>query len=203
MLKHCPKTTWGGKVYFVLHFQVTIHHGGKLGQQFKVGIRRQELKQRPWRGEAYRVTGSISGTATFLISGWHCPKWSVTINQFSSLKKCPHRHAHGPVWCRQFPIGKSLAIPLPQYVIWSWQSKLGIALRFMVVNYIVQRPRKWAVCIIIKEPQQIGYTDQTSGTPSYQLQSRPQSIDTTWWASSPKWHFLCFIWCAISKKILS
>lgn len=38
-----------GKFYFSLYFQVTAHHEGNPGTEFKVGTRKRKLKQWPWR----------------------------------------------------------------------------------------------------------------------------------------------------------
>jgi hypothetical protein len=51
VIKHWPKATWRRKG--LINLQVTVYHGGKLKQEFKAGVWKQELKQRPWRNTAY------------------------------------------------------------------------------------------------------------------------------------------------------
>ena len=43
-----PRSSWGGKGLFGLHFHTAVHHQRKSGLELKQ-VRKQELMQRPWR----------------------------------------------------------------------------------------------------------------------------------------------------------
>jgi hypothetical protein len=47
-----PRSSWGGKGLFTLHFHIAAHHWKKLGLELKQ-VREQELMQRPWRDVLY------------------------------------------------------------------------------------------------------------------------------------------------------
>ena len=42
-----PRSSWGGKGLFGLHFHTAVHHQRKSGLELKQ-VRKQELMQRPW-----------------------------------------------------------------------------------------------------------------------------------------------------------
>ena len=52
---HDQKVTWGGKCLFSLHFQTVVHHLRYSGLELKQ-VRKQELRQRPWRDVSYWLT---------------------------------------------------------------------------------------------------------------------------------------------------
>jgi hypothetical protein len=47
-----PRSSWGGKDLFSLHFHIAVHHWKKSGLELKQ-VRKQELMQRPWRDVPY------------------------------------------------------------------------------------------------------------------------------------------------------
>jgi hypothetical protein len=44
--------SWGGKGLFSLHFHIAVHHQRRSGLELKQ-VRKQELRQRPWRDVTY------------------------------------------------------------------------------------------------------------------------------------------------------
>jgi hypothetical protein len=51
-LKSWPRSSWGGKGLFSLHFHLAVHHWKKSGLELKQ-VREPELMQRPWRNVLY------------------------------------------------------------------------------------------------------------------------------------------------------
>ena len=47
-----PRSSWGGKGLFSLHFHIAVHHWKKSGLELKQ-VREQELMQRPWKDVLY------------------------------------------------------------------------------------------------------------------------------------------------------
>jgi hypothetical protein len=49
---HDQEASWGGKGLFSLHLLIAVHHQRKSGLELKQ-VRKQELRQRPWRDVLY------------------------------------------------------------------------------------------------------------------------------------------------------
>lgn len=78
--------------------QVTVHHRGKLRQEVKAEIWRQELQQKPWRDNAYCFAFSCLLSLPSHTSQAHLPKDGTSHSALgpliSTINKILHRHAH-------------------------------------------------------------------------------------------------------------
>jgi len=98
---HDQEASWGGKGLFSLHFHIAVHHQRKSGLELKQ-VRKQELKQRPWKGAAYWLA-PLACSACFLIEprttteGWHHPQWT------GSSRKCLTARSHGCISSTEAP----------------------------------------------------------------------------------------------------
>lgn len=52
------KQLWVGRGYFMLHFHITVHQWGKLGQECKRGTWSLAPKQKPWRSASFWLAPS-------------------------------------------------------------------------------------------------------------------------------------------------
>lgn len=86
----CDESPWPKReegIYFILHFQVTIHHWGKSGQKFKAVTWRQELTQRPF--EHFSLTYSSCLTK--------CWPLYATDSMYWPSRNIPQKFP--PQWC--------------------------------------------------------------------------------------------------------
>ena len=71
MKHHNQKALWEGNGLFGLHFQITVHHWRKSGQELRQGWNwRQELMQSPWIG-VWPTLHSLLSLFSYGAQAWH------------------------------------------------------------------------------------------------------------------------------------